>query len=77
MENESMTTVPSEPICLTEDEAAALREVLAMLAVMEERGLDDRDTITISRQMWRDMLLRPAQRLRRVTQRAILAERQP
>lgn len=53
-------------ICLTDDEATALRDVLAMLAVIEERGLGQNHTIEISRELWRDMLLRPAQRLHRV-----------
>ena len=58
----------SEPICLTEDEVAALREIIVGLSVIEERGFDDdRRVCEISVQLWRDMLVRPAQRLRRVT----------
>lgn len=54
-------------ICLTDDEQAALREVLAMLAVIGERGFDDPDQMChLSYQMWKHQLLRPAQRLLRV-----------
>jgi hypothetical protein len=56
---------------LTEDEADALREVLAALSVIEERGLRHDRVIEISREVWRDMLLRPASRLRRITTRKL------
>lgn len=61
--------MPSDPICLTEDEAAALREILAMLATIGERGfIDDRQMVEITAQTWHHELVRPAQRLRRITQ---------
>jgi hypothetical protein len=54
-------------ICLTPDEAEALSEVLAMLAVIDDRANSHpQRLVTISRETWRDMLLRPAQRLLRV-----------
>ena len=54
-------------ICLTEDEQDALRQVLAMLAVIGERGFDEPDRMVhITAHMWQDQLVRPAQRLRRV-----------
>ena len=56
-----------ESICLTPDEAAAMREIIAALATIEERGLRQDWVIEISREAWRDLLLRPAARLRRIT----------
>ena len=62
----------AETICLTDDETAALREIIAALSVIEERGFaSDQRVCEITVQMWRDMLVRPAQRLRRVTTRAL------
>jgi hypothetical protein len=64
----------SERICLTDDEAAALRDILAALSVIGERGFDDeRQMVEMSYQLWREMLLRPAARLVRVTSRERLA----
>lgn len=58
-----------EPICLDEAEVKALRELIAMLSTMEERGFDRERPgfLVVSQQLWRDMILRPAQGLRRVT----------
>ena len=61
-----------EPICLDESEVKALRELLAMLMTMESRaGNQDPEhhpsSLIITRELWRDMILRPAQGLRRIT----------
>ena len=63
-----------ETICLDLDEVRALRELIGMLATMEERGFQPpgavpgypTECIVISKQAWRDMVLRPAMGLRRV-----------
>jgi hypothetical protein len=60
-------------IVLTDDEAQALREVLAALSVIEDRDLRHDHVIEITRETWRDLLLRPASRLRRVGRPAIEA----
>jgi hypothetical protein len=63
----------SEPICLTEDEVLALRQVLSMLAVIGERGFDDPDQMCrISYQMWKHEVLKPAQVLLRIPHRSRL-----
>jgi len=54
----------SEPICLNDEEVAALRRVLAMLATIGERGFRDDDQLCqISAQMWKYELVIPAQPL--------------
>ena len=53
----------SERVCLDEAE---------VLATVEERGFDEQThVITITRETWRDLLVRPAQGLRRVTSLAL------
>lgn len=61
-----------EDICLTEDEASALREILGALTVIGEHGyFNEKHLIEITPETWRDLLVRPAQRLRRVTTRKL------
>jgi hypothetical protein len=52
-------------ICLTDEEAVALRQILAALAVIEERGLRHDRVIEVSQAMWQDILVRPAEPLMR------------
>ena len=55
-------------ITLTADEAAALRAILAGLAVLGESGqAHDKRLVEVTERTWHDMFLVPAQRLRRVT----------
>lgn len=60
-----------EPICLTLAETRALAELIAMLATIEDRGLRHDHVIEISRELWRDMVMRPAEGLRRVASRKL------
>lgn len=54
-------------ICLSEDETQALRQIIATLAVIGERGFeDDENLCKITAMFWKYELLRPAQALRRV-----------
>lgn len=65
--------VGSEDICLTPDEVKSLRELIAMLATMEERGWDIEKPgcIVVTKELWRDLVLGPAAGLRRVTTRRL------
>lgn len=61
-----------EVICLAPEEVIALRKVLAMLAVIEQRAYTNGNrTVTITHQMWLHELVLPAQPLLRVTQHKI------
>lgn len=64
-----------EDICLTPAEIESLRELIAMLATIEERGFDHEKPgcVVVTKQLWRDMILRPAMGLRRVTTKRIKA----
>ena len=67
-------TTTDEPICLTEDETAALRTILAALATIGESSyFNERRMVEITPETWHELLVKPAQRLRRVTARKLPA----
>jgi hypothetical protein len=65
----------SEPICLEPDEVRALRDLLAALSVMEEQFSRGDRVLEISDMAWRDLVMRPALGLRRVTIRKLVPGR--
>jgi hypothetical protein len=64
-----------ERICLEPEEVRALRELLAALSVMEEQFVRGDRVLEISNMAWRDLVMRPAQGLRRVTVRRLVPGR--
>lgn len=64
-----------EVFCLTPEEVASLRALLASLSVMEGRLLRHHDRVLeITDAAWQEMVIRPADGLRRVHYTARLGE---
>lgn len=57
----------TEPICLTAEEVEGLRELLAWMATVEDRGFrDDTNMVRITAQTWRSMTAGPKRKLSRL-----------